>query len=452
MPLDLANWRAVVAPPGISAAEQAALTARVRALVASPRVARDAGTHRLDRPYLDGPAFRQFLLAEQARVHARASRRLAQAVGTPRAGAGTPTAAHRAGRRAVALASALARRLAAWQRRDAARDAAAPVARLAPRRGASSARASACRRWLHAARRASCPRPPLVFATGAARARQPPAAARRRDRRGRAPPSLAVLFAGGLDVPLPHGRVVPMNAFAALCGGLRSSRSRRRISAGALLGVTLGTAVGVLPGIGPALTVALLLPVTYGLDPTAAFIMFAGIYYGGMYGGSTTSILLNTPGESATIVTALEGHQMARRGRAGAALATAAIGSFVAGTLGTLAPHRERAGDGAAGAGLRPGRLLRAHRRSRSSPPRRCSATRARAGLLSLAGRRAARPHRHRPAERRGAADLRRAVSARRPRPDDRRHRPLRRRRDAGAGRRRRPAHARCCRSNARAG
>ncbi|OFW39974.1 MAG: tripartite tricarboxylate transporter TctA [Acidobacteria bacterium RIFCSPLOWO2_12_FULL_67_14b] len=105
----------------------------------------------------------------------------------------------------------------------------------------------------------------------------------------------------------------------------------------ALAGVTLGTAVGVLPGIGPALTVALLLPVTYGLDPTAALIMFAGIYYGAMYGGSTTSILLNTPGESATIVTALDGHQMARNGRAGAALATAAVGSFVAGTLATLA-------------------------------------------------------------------------------------------------------------------
>jgi putative tricarboxylic transport membrane protein len=104
-----------------------------------------------------------------------------------------------------------------------------------------------------------------------------------------------------------------------------------------LAGTTLGTAVGVLPGIGPALTVALLLPITYGLDPTAALIMFAGIYYGAMYGGSTTSILLNTPGESATIVTAIDGHQMARNGRAGAALATAAIGSFVAGTLATLA-------------------------------------------------------------------------------------------------------------------
>ena len=103
-----------------------------------------------------------------------------------------------------------------------------------------------------------------------------------------------------------------------------------------LLGTTLGTAIGVLPGLGPALTIALLLPITFQVPATAAFILFAGIYYGAMYGGSTTSILLNTPGESATIVTALEGNRMARSGRAGAALATAAIGSFVAGTVGTL--------------------------------------------------------------------------------------------------------------------
>jgi putative tricarboxylic transport membrane protein len=104
----------------------------------------------------------------------------------------------------------------------------------------------------------------------------------------------------------------------------------------AFIGAVLGTAVGVLPGIGPALTVALLLPVTYNLAPTASFIMFAGVYYGAMYGGSTTSILIKTPGESASIITALEGNQMARRGRGAAALATAAIGSFVAGTLATL--------------------------------------------------------------------------------------------------------------------
>jgi putative tricarboxylic transport membrane protein len=105
----------------------------------------------------------------------------------------------------------------------------------------------------------------------------------------------------------------------------------------AAVGVTLGTFVGVLPGIGPAVTIALLLPLTFNFDdPIGAFIMFAGIYYGGMYGGSTTSILLNTPGESGSIVTAIEGFQMARKGRAGAALATAAIGSFVAGTISTI--------------------------------------------------------------------------------------------------------------------
>ncbi|MBB3938123.1 tripartite tricarboxylate transporter permease [Aureimonas phyllosphaerae] len=104
----------------------------------------------------------------------------------------------------------------------------------------------------------------------------------------------------------------------------------------ATVGVLLGTLVGVLPGIGPALTVALLLPVTFKLDPGGSIIMFAGIYYGGMYGGSTTSILLNTPGESASVVTALEGNKMARSGRGGPALATAAIGSFVAGTIATI--------------------------------------------------------------------------------------------------------------------
>jgi len=105
----------------------------------------------------------------------------------------------------------------------------------------------------------------------------------------------------------------------------------------AAIGVTLGTLVGVLPGIGPALTVALLLPLTYDFDPTGAFVMFAGIYYGGMYGGSTASILLNTPGEAASVATTLEGFPMARSGRGGAALATAAVGSFVAGTISTVA-------------------------------------------------------------------------------------------------------------------
>lgn len=103
-----------------------------------------------------------------------------------------------------------------------------------------------------------------------------------------------------------------------------------------LIGVILGTFIGVLPGVGPALTVAMLLPLTVKLDPTGALIMFAGIYYGAMYGGSTTTILLNTPGESASIATALEGNLMAKNGRAGPALATSAIGSFVAGTIATV--------------------------------------------------------------------------------------------------------------------
>jgi putative tricarboxylic transport membrane protein len=101
-----------------------------------------------------------------------------------------------------------------------------------------------------------------------------------------------------------------------------------------LVGVVTGTVIGVLPGIGPVTTMALLLPVTYGLDPTSAVIMLAGIYYGSQYGGSTTSILLNIPGEIGSIVTLLDGYQMARQGRAGAALAMAAIGSFIGGVLG----------------------------------------------------------------------------------------------------------------------
>ena len=105
----------------------------------------------------------------------------------------------------------------------------------------------------------------------------------------------------------------------------------------AAIGVLLGTAIGVLPGIGPAMAVALLLPVTYGLEPTGAFIMFAGIYYGGMFGGSTTSILLNTPGESAAVVAAIDGNPMARKGRGAQALAAAAIGHFVGGIIGTTA-------------------------------------------------------------------------------------------------------------------
>jgi putative tricarboxylic transport membrane protein len=103
-----------------------------------------------------------------------------------------------------------------------------------------------------------------------------------------------------------------------------------------LLGVILGTLIGVLPGVGPVATIAMLLPITFNLDPIAALIMLAGIYYGAQYGGSTTAILVNLPGEASSVVTCLDGYQMARRGRAGPALATAALGSFFAGCVATL--------------------------------------------------------------------------------------------------------------------
>src|SRR6185369_10637510 len=104
----------------------------------------------------------------------------------------------------------------------------------------------------------------------------------------------------------------------------------------ALIGCLLGTLIGVLPGIGPIPTIAILLPITYGLDPLSSLVMLAGIYYGAQYGGSTTSILVNMPGEASSIVTCIDGHQMAKQGRAGAALAVSALGSFFAGCVGTI--------------------------------------------------------------------------------------------------------------------
>ncbi len=117
--------------------------------------------------------------------------------------------------------------------------------------------------------------------------------------------------------------------------GLQGALDLRNLFA-VVIGCFVGTVVGVLPGIGPTGTMALLLPLTFALGPTGGMIMLAGIWYGAQYGGSTTSILVNVPGEAASVVTCLDGHQMARKGRAGAALAIAAIGSFVAGTIGVL--------------------------------------------------------------------------------------------------------------------
>ena len=220
-----------------------------------------------------------------------------------------------------------------------------------------------------------------------------------------------------------------MDALAALAQGLTVALQPMNLLF-ALIGVLLGTAVGVLPGIGPALTVALLLPITFKLDPAGSLIMFAGIYYGGMYGGSTTAILINTPGESASMATALEGNKMAKAGRGGPALATAAIGSFVAGTH---RHPRHRVPGAVAGrdrGAIRAGGLFRADVRRLHH----------RVGDLRLFAdprpdqpvhRADARPGRHRQAHRPGAAVVRRAGTARRRRDHDARGRPVRGRRSA---------------------
>ena len=126
-----------------------------------------------------------------------------------------------------------------------------------------------------------------------------------------------------------------MELFGNLLLGFETALSLQNV-AFAFLGCLLGTLIGVLPGLGPLATISMLLPFTYGLDPTTALIMLAGIYYGAAYGGSTTAILVNLPGETSSVVTVLDGYQMARQGRAGVAIATAAIGSFFAGCVGTL--------------------------------------------------------------------------------------------------------------------
>ncbi len=126
-----------------------------------------------------------------------------------------------------------------------------------------------------------------------------------------------------------------MDILNALMGGFATAITPVNLM-WAFFGCVIGTAVGVLPGLGPAVVVAMLLPITAKVEVTASMIFFAGIYYGAMYGGSTTSILMNTPGEAGSLITAMEGNKMAKNGRAGAALASAAIGSFVAGTIATI--------------------------------------------------------------------------------------------------------------------
>ena len=126
-----------------------------------------------------------------------------------------------------------------------------------------------------------------------------------------------------------------MEIFSNLILGFQVALSLQNL-AYCFLGVVVGTAIGVLPGIGPLVTIAMLLPITFNLAPIPALIMLSGIYYGSQYGGSTTSILMDLPGETASVVTCIDGYQMAKQGRAGPALAIAAVGSFFAGCVGTL--------------------------------------------------------------------------------------------------------------------
>src|SRR3989475_9512921 len=128
------------------------------------------------------------------------------------------------------------------------------------------------------------------------------------------------------------GRLTVVDLLHGLAYGLSVSLQPPNLTA-CFVGVFVGTLIGVLPGIGPVATMSLLLPITFAMSPTASIIMMAGIYYGAMYGGSTTSILVNIPGEAASVVTCIDGYQMARQGRAGPALGIAALGSFIAGTF-----------------------------------------------------------------------------------------------------------------------
>ena len=133
----------------------------------------------------------------------------------------------------------------------------------------------------------------------------------------------------------------------------------------AFLGCLVGTLVGMLPGIGPLAGISILLPVTFGLDATKAIVMLAGIYYGSQYGGSTTSILMRIPGEAASVMTCIDGYAMAQKGRAGAALCIAAVGSFIAGTFGVIMLTRDRAAARHLRAALRAAGI---HRAARARP------------------------------------------------------------------------------------
>ena len=363
--VELENWRSLVAPPGISPVDRDRLEKAVDAMVRSAEWREALQRYRWIDRYLTGGEFTRFAQAEDQRVRAILTKLGLGSEQPTESASGMYSLLVLAGLAILRLCSGGRTRARPRgiieQRRRGSRD---PPSRCALRR-ASDGRSTMETDRVDCSRDGARP-----GADGAGRIRARLNGALLADGAGfrpSAPRTRRVVRARRLgrrifSICSRAQRHTASRVYRALAvNGPTPTRSRlkadttdmmdtlRALSLGfagaltlphlawAFAGVTLGTAVGVLPGIGPALTIALLLPATFALEPTSAFITFAGIYYGAMYGGSTTSILLNTPGETASIVTAIDGHMMARQGRGAAALTTAAIGSFVAGTLATLA-------------------------------------------------------------------------------------------------------------------
>ena len=428
--VEFENWRRSWRRPASAPRIGERLEAAVEAMVRSRRWREALERYRWIDRYLAGDAFARFVDAEEARVrghpeevrHARGQRRASLT------SAGPYPMIVLAGLALCGLAAVLARPAATRRCRPAARGW-RPIVLVAlgirPRSPAGRARGlrhrlrRACSGFGARVRSAPSVRDAL-FAVGGLGRRY-------------------LLFARVLRSAAPGGRACGLDC-KPQC--LRHSHGTGAGFANALtlphlgwalVGVTLGTAVGVLPGIGPALTVAVLLPVTFSLDPISAFIMFGGIYYGAMYGGSTTSILLNTPGETGSIATAIDGYMMARQGRGAAALTTAAIGSFVAGTLATIALTFFAPRARLCRAALRSRRVLRADDR-RVHGGVGAARQLARPRAVEPLPRPGAGTGRHRSAHRRGAILVRHPAAARRHRRHHSGDRPVRRRRDDVSG------------------
>ena len=356
--VEIENWRSVVAPPGVSVAERQRLERTIEAMVRSEPWKAALERYRWNDRYLAGDRVRP-LHGGRGSAGRRHPRPAGHRAADDRHGDGRRRALSalrpgRARRHGVALRSVASCADGGTRRRQPRRVWPAAERAFDPGRGGGASSTCCCSIGGIRARVDGD-----VLADGAG-VRQHPSRCATRASAWRLSVAAYLLFARLLQLSLPgllagslatihvdmpqprpvacagfhliaHGTTTVSSGSPApmletirlLADGFASALTWPHL-AWAFGGVTLGTAVGVLPGIGPALTVALLLPITFSLDPVSAFIMFGGIYYGAMYGGSTTSILINSPGETASIVTAIDGHMMARQGRASAALATAA--------------------------------------------------------------------------------------------------------------------------------